>query len=312
MKFTKMHGIGNDYVYVNVLEEKVVNASELSINISRQHFSVGSDGLILIGKPENGENADFTMDIYNADGSRAKMCGNGIRCVGKYVYDHGMTDKTTVRISTLSGIKTLSLQLKNAGEHDYISNSGKVVESATVDMESPILTPELVPVVIPDNFVMSEVKNILGNLYCGTDKYAAVKMPLAINDAIYYGTAVSMGNPHFVTFVDDAVDFPLEDVGPLIEMNREFPDRVNAEFAHVLDSTHITMRVWERGSGETLACGTGACATVVAAVLNKKVEPNTEVFVKLTGGVLKIKWDLDKNTVFMTGPATTSFEGIWF
>lgn len=312
MKFTKMHGTGNDYVYVNTMKEKVTDPESLSRAVSRPHFGIGSDGLILIGSASEESGADFSMDIYNADGSRAKMCGNGIRCVGKYVYDHGLTDQTTVKIDTLSGVKTLKLKLRDAGEHDRISNQGKVVESATVDMGSPILTPEKVPVALPKDSTATRIHEIMGNKYQGMEELAAVKVPLVINDTVYYGTAVSMGNPHFVTFVSDVKEFPLEDVGPLVELNRMFPDHVNAEFAEVLAPDLIRMRVWERGSGETLACGTGACATAVAAVLNGKAAPDTEIELQLAGGKLKVKWDLEKNTVFMTGPAETVFEGEWF
>ena len=310
MKFTKMHGIGNDYVYVNTIENPIADPEQVSIQVSKFHFGIGSDGLILVGAASEESGADFSMDIYNADGSRAKMCGNGVRCVGKFVYDHAMTSKETVKIETQSGVKILALQLRDAGPGE-INNNGKVVASATVDMQSPILTPEKVPVLAPADFEAENIKDCVP-AYLGQEEKVAVKMPLEINDTIYYGTAVSMGNPHFVTFIDDVANFPLAEIGPLFEMNRAFPDRVNSEFAQVQDANHITMRVWERGSGETLACGTGACATAVAAILNGKCNANEEIEVKLLGGTLKIKWDLEKNTVFMTGPATTTFGGVWF
>lgn len=273
MKFTKMHGCGNDYIYVNCLEEKVENPSEVAKVLSDRHFGIGSDGLILI-KPS--DKADFRMEMYNADGSESQMCGNGVRCIAKYVYDYGLTDKTKVELETKAGIKYLDLKIEN----------GKVA-MVTVDMGSPILEGKKVPVAV--------------------DKEQVVAEPITVGGVDYEFTAVSMGNPHAIMFVDSTEDFDIEGIGPQFEFNPMFPERVNAEFIEVLDRKRINMRVWERGSGETLACGTGACASVVACVLNGKTD--NEVFVHLLGGDLLIKYDQKQNKVFMTGPATTVFDG---
>ena len=278
MKFTKMEGLGNDYVYINCFEEKVENPSEISVKVSDRHFGIGSDGLILI-KPS--EIADFTMEMYNADGSQSEMCGNGIRCVGKYVYDYGLTDKEDITVETLAGIKYLKLFVKD----------GKV-EKVTVNMGAPILEPKEVP-------VLAEA------LPEGMDK--VVDYPINVGGKEYRTTCVSMGNPHSVVFVEDTDTFPLEEVGPLFENNEFFPRRVNAEFVQIVDRTYAKMRVWERGSGETLACGTGTCASVVAAILNGLTED--EVTVRLLGGELVIRWDRDENAVYMTGPARVVFDG---
>ncbi len=278
MKFTKMEGLGNDYVYINCFEEKVENPSEISVKVSDRHFGIGSDGLILI-KPS--EIADFTMEMYNADGSQSEMCGNGIRCVGKYVYDYGLTDKEDITVETLAGIKYLKLFVKD----------GKV-EKVTVNMGAPILEPKEVP-------VLAEA------LPEGMDK--VVDYPINVGGKEYRTTCVSMGNPHSVVFVEDTDTFPLEEVGPLFENNEFFPRRVNAEFVQIVDRTYAKMRVWERGSGETLACGTGTCASVVAAILNGLTED--EVTVRLLGGELVIRWDRDENVVYMTGPARVVFDG---
>jgi len=274
MKFLKMHGCGNDYVYIDCTKTQIAgNTSDLAKKISDRHFGVGSDGLILI-KPS--DKADFFMDMYNSDGSRGKMCGNGIRCVGKFVYDKGLTDKKHLKIETLSGIKTLEL----------ITDNGEVT-SVTVDMGSPDLKPENIPVI--------------------TDKEVMINEPVVVGGKEYKVTCISMGNPHAVVFVEDTDNFPIETVGPLFENHEIFPDRINTEFVRVLDRNHIKMRVWERGSGETLACGTGACASVVASVLNGFTD--SEVKVSLLGGDLHIKYDKEKNMVYMTGPAVTVFEG---
>lgn len=275
MKFTKMHGIGNDYVYVNCFEEKVEDPSEVSKLVSDRHFGIGSDGLILI-KP--GDKADFYMDMYNADGSSGKMCGNGIRCVGKYVYDNGLTDKTEISVETLSGIKYLRLNVRD----------GKV-RSVRVDMGAPVFEPQSVPV------------NLEGD--CVKDR------PIDINGREYRITCVSMGNPHCITYIDDVDGLKIEETGPLFENNAVFPDRVNTEFVRVIDREVIQMRVWERGSGETLACGTGACAAAVASMLNGYCDDT--VTVKLRGGDLRISWDRKENTVYMEGPAEVSFTGEW-
>ena len=274
MKFTKMQGIGNDYVYVNCLQETIENPSELAKKISDRHYGVGSDGLIMINPSDK---ADFEMEMYNADGSRGEMCGNGIRCVAKYVYDYGLTDKTSISVETLAGIKYLDLTVED----------GKVV-LVKVDMGKPMLRPEEVPVV--------------------SEKEEVIDEPITVDGQEYRMTCVSMGNPHAVVFIDqDVKEFPLETVGVKFENHERFPKRVNTEFVNVLDRHTAQMRVWERGSGETLACGTGACAVAVACALNGLTED--EVTVKLLGGDLQIKWDREKNTVYMTGPAEVVFDG---
>ena len=275
MEFTKMQGLGNDYVYVNCFKEKIENPSEMAVKVSDRHFGIGSDGLILI-KPS--EVADFEMEMYNADGSRGEMCGNGIRCVAKYVYDYGLTDKTSISVETLGGIKYLDLTV----EH------GKV-KLVKVDMGPPILKPELIPIVAKGETVIDE--------------------PIMVGGKEYHMTGVSMGNPHDVVFMDDIKNLEIEKIGPLFENHERFPNRINTEFVNVIDRHTAQMRVWERGSGETLACGTGACAVAVACILNGLTE-NT-VTVKLLGGDLRIEWDREKNTVYMTGPAEVSFDGVW-
>ena len=275
MEFTKMQGLGNDYVYVNCFKEKIENPSEMAVKVSDRHFGIGSDGLILI-KPS--EVADFEMEMYNADGSRGEMCGNGIRCVAKYVYDYGLTDKTSISVETLGGIKYLDLTV----EH------GKVT-LVKVDMGTPILKPELIPIVAKGETVIDE--------------------PIMVGGKEYHMTGVSMGNPHDVVFMDDIKNLEIEKIGPLFENHERFPNRINTEFVNVIDRHTAQMRVWERGSGETLACGTGACAVAVVCILNGLTE-NT-VTVKLLGGDLQIEWDREKNTVYMTGPAEVSFDGVW-
>lgn len=273
MKFTKMHGIGNDYVYVNCFEERLENPAQISRFISDRHCGIGGDGLILIGPSEV---ADFQMRIYNADGSQAEMCGNGVRCVGKYVYDRGLTKKTTVTVETLGGIKTLELHVEQG-----------TVRSVTVDMGLPILAPEKIPVQ-------------------GTGE-RFLNIPVTVDGREYHVTAVSMGNPHAVVFVPDTASLDLPCIGPLFENLEIFPERTNTEFVEVIDRDTLRMRVWERGSGETMACGTGACATLVASVLNGKCQ--REATVKLLGGDLQIRWDETNDHVYMTGPATIVFDG---
>lgn len=273
MKFTKMHGCGNDYIYVNCLEETVPNPSKVAKVLSDRHFGIGSDGLILI-KPS--DIADFQMEMYNADGSESAMCGNGVRCIAKYVYDYGLTEKTKIELETKAGIKYLDLKIED----------GKVA-MVTVDMGSPVLEGKKVPVAL--------------------DKEKVVAEPITVGDREYEFTAVSMGNPHAVMFVDSTEAIEIEKIGPLFEFHPMFPERVNAEFIEILDRKRINMRVWERGTGETLACGTGACASVVACVLNGLTD--NEVFVHLLGGDLLVKYDQKQNKVFMTGPATTVFDG---
>lgn len=275
MKFTKMHGIGNDYVYVNCFQEEVKNPSEVAKYVSDRHFGVGSDGLILI-KPS--DVADFKMDMYNADGSQGEMCGNGIRCVAKYVYDYGLTEKEKISVETLAGIKHLELTIEN----------GKVA-LVRVNMGSPELVPEKIPVV--------------------AEEERAINVPLEVKGKQYRMNCVSMGNPHCVIFMEEDVrNLNLEAIGPDFENHERFPKRINTEFVNVLDNQALRMRVWERGSGETLACGTGACATAVAAMLNGHVQK--EVTVHLLGGDLKIQWDGGDAPVYMTGSATTVFDGI--
>ena len=312
MKFTKMHGIGNDYIYINCIENTIDDPSALAKRLSDRHFGIGSDGLILI-RPS--DKADFMMDMYNADGSRGKMCGNGIRCVGKYVYDHGLTDKKIITIETLSGVKTLTLSVKPVDEVEgfkEVSNNGNVVSHVTVNMGSPIFEPKEVPVVLAEGFVAKRVSAYIDakpvkDFGIDPDEKVCVGMGMVFGEDFFRGTCVSMGNPHCVVYVDEVDGYPVETIGPKFEMSNLFPDRVNTEFVEVVDRNHVKMRVWERGSGETLACGTGACATAVACVLNNKTEDT--VTVSLLGGDLKIRWDKESNTVFMTGPATTVFEG---
>lgn len=273
MKFTKMHGCGNDYVYVNLFEEQLDNPAEVSIKVSDRHFGIGSDGLITIGPSDK---ADFRMHIYNADGSEAEMCGNGIRCVAKYVYDHHLTDKTEITVETGAGILTLIL----------FPMDGKV-QQVRVDMGEPILTPAEIPVVADGDKVIDE--------------------PIEVGGKTWNMTCVSMGNPHAVVFVDDTANFPLETYGPLFENHERFPKRTNTEFVQIISRTEANMRVWERGSAETWACGTGTCACVMACILNGKTED--KVLVHLRGGDLTIEYDRESNHVFMTGPATEVFSG---
>lgn len=275
MKFTKMHGCGNDYIYVNCFEENIENIPEVAVKVSDRHFGIGSDGMILI-RPS--EVADFRMSMFNADGSEGRMCGNGIRCVAKYVYDNKMTEKTTITVETLSGIKTLELFVKD----------GKV-ENVKVDMGAPVLEANLIPAISPS----------------GSEKIINEKIDVKGKE--YYVTCVSMGNPHCITFVEDTSSLDLERTGPDFEYHEMFPDRVNTEFIQIISRKEINMRVWERGSGETWACGTGTCASVVACVLNGLTDD--EVLVHLLGGDLLIKYDREKNTVFMTGPAATVCTG---
>lgn len=275
MKFTKMQGLGNDYVYVNCFKEKIDDPSALAVRISDRHFGVGSDGLILINPSKV---ADCEMEMYNADGSRGEMCGNGIRCVGKYMYDYGLTDKEAIFVETLAGIKYLQFFIEN----------GKVAK-VKVDMGSPILTPAEIPVVAKGE--------------------RAVDEPIVVDGTEYRMTCISMGNPHAIVYVDDVKNLQIEKIGPSFEKHERFPNRVNTEFVKVLDRNTVEMRVWERGSGETLACGTGACATAVACILNGLTEE--KVIVKLLGGDLEIEWDREENKVFMTGPAKVVFDGVW-
>lgn len=277
MKFTKMHGCGNDYVYINGFVEKIApeEKPEFVQRISDRHFGVGGDGAIFINPSTE---ADFEMEMYNADGSRAEMCGNGIRCVAKYVYDKGLTDKTNISIISCGRIKYLELFLKD----------GKV-DTVKVNMGAPILCPEEIP-------VMTE----------GAKKQV-VNEPIMVLGKEYKMTCVSMGNPHAVIFMEDVENLAIEQIGPYFENHTCFPKRTNTEFVKVIDRKTVQMRVWERGTGETLACGTGCCATVVACVLNGLTDDT--VTVKLLGGEIDITWDREANLVYMTGSATTVFEG---
>lgn len=273
MKFTKMHGCGNDYVYVNCLENMVRDPEKFAIKVSDRHFGIGADGAILICPSEV---ADFRMAMYNADGSEGKMCGNGVRCIAKYVYDNGLTDKKNISIETKGGIKYLDLFVEDGN-----------VKQVKVDMGEPLLETKKVPVTFSKEQMIGETVTVGGHSYVMT--------------------CVSMGNPHAVVWVDDTKDLDLEKIGPVFEKHPMFPERVNTEFVQIYSRTEVNMRVWERGSGETLACGTGACATAVACILNGKTEDT--VLVHLLGGDLKIQYDREQNHIFMTGPATTVFEG---
>lgn len=274
MHFTKMHGIGNDYIYVNCMNGIDFDPEQVSVALSDRHFGVGSDGMILICPSDK---ADFRMRMFNADGSEGKMCGNGIRCFAKYVYCKGLTDKTVITIETLAGIKTAWLTVKDGD-----------VTLIRVDMGSPELTPSLIPVRFEGERMVNQ--------------------PLEVGGKMWDVTAVSMGNPHCVTYVDDVEGLDLEKIGPLFEHHKIFPERVNTEFVRKIDDNTVQMRVWERGSGETWACGTGACAVAVASIINGVVSSDS-VTVKLRGGDLHIEWDRQNNIVYMTGTATFVYEG---
>ena len=273
MEFTKMQGIGNDYIYINCFEEKVDHPSELSVRLSERHFGIGSDGIIRI---EPSDTADCRMDIYNADGSQAMMCGNGIRCVGKYVYDRGIVKKEVIHVDTMSGIKTLQLAVQD----------GRVT-SVTVNMGKPSLRAKDIPATLKLDEIIDE--------------------PIMVNDSEYRITCVSMGNPHCVLFVDNVDKIQPENIGSKLENNEIFPQRANIEFVQVLNKNEINMRVWERGSGETWACGTGACAAAVASAINKKTDRTVKIHLK--GGDLDINWDEKADCVFMKGPAEFVFDG---
>ncbi|MEI6555817.1 MAG: diaminopimelate epimerase [Paludibacter sp.] len=275
MKFTKMHGTGNDYIYVNGFVEKIENPEEFAIRYSDRHKGIGSDGLVLIMPSES---CDFRMRMFNADGSESEMCGNASRCIGKFVFDKGLTDKTEVTLETLAGVKVLKL---------FVGADNKV-ESVTVDMGEPILQPELIPTTFTGETVINKTVKFSENI-----EYAI--------------TCVSMGNPHAVIFTSGIDTLDLPKIGPITENATIFPRRTNTEFIEVISKDHVKMRVWERGSGETMACGTGACASVVAAVLNGHT--NRKVTVELIGGELVIEWKESDNHVYLTGSATTVFEG---
>ena len=292
MKFTKMHGIANDYVYVNCFEEEVPDKAAVARYVSHRHTGVGSDGAIFICPSDV---ADCEMQMYNADGTRAEMCGNGIRCVAKYVYDYNIVDKTEMDIVSMGSVKHIVLEVGEeeaapiTGRKFSRRPDGKVALNIRVDMGEPILSPDRIPVTLNDG----------DNLCINKDIY--------VGDSTYRMTCVSMGNPHAVVFVDRLRDFPIGEIGPLFENHVCFPNRTNTEFVRVDDRRNVHMRVWERGAGETYACGTGACATAVACVLNGLTEDSLNVH--LLGGDLKIEWDRTLNHVFMTGPAVTVYEG---
>ncbi len=279
LKFTKMHGCGNDYVYVNGFSQHIDadNKPELVRRLSDRHFGIGGDGVIFINP---GKKAAFEMEMYNADGTRAQMCGNGIRCVAKYVYDYGLTDKTSITVESFGAVKYLDLTLGTDG----------TVSTVRVNMGAPILTASEVPVLSDNEQVVDE--------------------EITVNGQTYRMTCVSMGNPHAVVFVDDIDDmkkFEIEKIGPYFENHERFPERINTEFVKVIDKNTVQMRVWERGTGETLACGTGCCATTAACVLNGRTD--TKVNVKVLGGEIRCEWDREENLVYMTGAAATVFEG---
>lgn len=275
VKFTKMHGAGNDYIYVNTLECPIANPEHLSELWSDRHKGIGGDGLVLIGEPAEG--ADFSMRIFNNDGSEARMCGNASRCIGKYLYEYGLTDKTEIKLSTLSGVKVLKLTI----------DADNKVESVTVDMGAPVLA-------VKEQMSTSDGSMLEGEVLSTTGER-------------YVGTFVSMGNPHFVVFVDDADTFDVEHVGKTLEFATAFPERCNIEFATVKTTGDIRMRVWERGSGITMACGTGACATAVAAALTHRAERSSNIV--MDGGTLHIEWREVGDHVFMTGPACKVYDG---
>mgnify|MGYP002627307935 CR=1 FL=1 len=278
MRFTKMQGCGNDYIYIDGAKEKIASDKkpELVKNLSDRHFGIGGDGVIFINPSKE---ADFEMEMYNADGSRAEMCGNGIRCVAKYVYDKGLTDRKEISVVSAGKIKYLVLDVSGEGRGE--------VKSVRVNMGSPVFVPGLIPVVAEGEQVVDE--------------------PIIVQGEEYRMTCVSMGNPHAVIFMKGVRDLEIEKIGPFFENHERFPRRTNTEFVEVLDRKNVFMRVWERGTGETLACGTGACAVAAACVLNGLTEE--EITVKLSGGELKIEWNREENVIYMTGPAEISFEG---
>ena len=276
VKFTKMHGAGNDYIYVNTLLYNIDDPSKAAIQWSAPHTGIGSDGLVLIGDAKIPE-ADYSMRIFNADGSEAMMCGNASRCIGKYLYEKGLTDKTEIRLLTLSGIKILNL---------HLDAKGKTVESVTVDMLAPVTS---------------------NKAQLATDDGSMTEGLVEAGGKEFRGTFVSMGNPHFVIFVDDINEIDVARYGKILEYDPLFPERCNIEFAEVLPSGAIRTRVWERGSGITMACGTGACATAVAAAITGRASRESDIV--MDGGTLHIKWSEDDGHVYMTGPAAFAFEG---
>lgn len=283
MKFTKMQGCGNDYIYINGFEEQIPvdEKPELVRRLSDRHFGIGGDGVIFINPAKE---ADFEMEMYNADGTRAEMCGNGIRCVGKFVYDKGLTDKEQITVVSAGKVKHLDLSVERAKGS---SEDRGTVKAVRVNMGSPVLEPALIPVV--------------------ADGESVVDAPIRVDGREYRMTCVSMGNPHAVIFTRGVAEMELEKIGPKFENHERFPNRINTEFVEVIDRQTVFMRVWERGTGETLACGTGCCAAAVACVLNGLTDD--KVTVRLLGGELEIDWDREQNLIYMTGPAVTVFEG---
>ena len=290
INFTKMEGCGNDYVYINGISQTIPDdiKPELVRKMSDRHFGIGGDGVIFINSSQI---ADFEMEMYNADGSRGEMCGNGIRCVGKFVYDYRLTDQTQITVESFKKIKYLTLYPEDG-----------FVKRVRVNMGPAILEAEEIPVLYSEEETSPLTLDDGSRINC-----AVVDAPLEIGDEIQRVTCVSMGNPHAVLFVDNTEDLPLTEIGPLYENHRRFPNRINTEFVQVIDEGHVRMRVWERGSGETLACGTGCCATGVACVLNGKT--GERIIVDVLGGSLEIEWDKKSDNVWMTGPARTVFEG---
>jgi diaminopimelate epimerase len=276
IQFTKMHGTSNDYIYINAIKQQISNPAKLAVKMSNRHTGIGADGIILIHKSEK---ADFKMKMYNSDGSEAEMCGNGIRCFAKYVYDKKLTTKSNLTIETLAGIRSLELKTKD-----------NLVKEVTVDMGEPILEREKIP--------------MLG------DKGKVLDETIELEDGVKFNiTAVSIGNPHIIIYVEDAQNFPVHKYGPMLENHPLFPNRTNVEFIQIINENEVIQRTWERGAGETMACGTGATAVTVAGVLNKKT--NHKLKVNLLGGNLNLKWDKKTNHVFMTGPAIEVFSGSW-
>jgi diaminopimelate epimerase len=273
--FTKMHGIGNDYIYIDTHTYQVKDPSKLAIEMSNRNFGIGADGLILIMPSSE---ADFRMRMFNADGSEAEMCGNGIRCFAKYVYDHGLTESRNISVETPAGIKHLDLTVKN-----------KKVHTVTVNMGEPVILRERIPMTGEPGTVINE--------------------PLQVDGVKFDITAISMGNPHVIIYVEDVAQFPIEKYGPMIEIHELFPNRTNVEFVQIINDEEVIQRTWERGSGETLACGTGASAVTVAGVMNRKT--SRSILIHLRGGELKTEWKEDDNNVYLTGPAVEVFNGTW-
>lgn len=275
MRFTKMHGCGNDYIYIDGEKEKIAQEKKPALVrfLSDRHFGIGGDGVIFINPSTE---ADFEMEMYNADGSRGEMCGNGIRCVGKYVYDKGLTDKITISVISAGKIKYLDMKVDQ-----------ERVKSVKVNMGAPEFTAKNIPVIC--------------------DRETAVNEPIIVAGKEYHMTCVSMGNPHAVVLLDDVEQLEIEKIGPYFEKHARFPNRINTEFVRIIDRCHVQMRVWERGTGETLACGTGCCATVAACIVNGLT--NNKVAVKVLGGEILIEWDRRENCIYMTGPAETVFDG---